>query len=182
MSHGYCRMLTVVAFTCVSASAAQNPPAPPPPGPAQAKLAFFAGRWTNESEMKPGPMGPGGKMSSTDVCEWFTGGFHLVCRGEGHSPMGDMKNLGIMGYDGERQRYTYYGIDNSGSGSGDMAYGQVTGDTWNWEGESMMGGQVVKQRYIIKQVSADSYTFEFSMSMAGGPWAVVMTGTETRIQ
>jgi len=45
-----------------------------------------------------------------------------------------------------------------------------------------MGGKSLKQRYVAKQVSADSYTFEFSMSQAGGPWAVVMTGTETRVK
>ena len=182
MSSHYRRVLIAVACAWVPALYAQNPPAPPQPGPAQAKLAFFVGRWANLSEMKPGPMGPGGSMSGTDVCEWFMGGFHVVCRGEGHSPTGDMKNLGILGYDSERQRYTYYGIDNSGIGSGDMAYGQVAGDTWSWEGESMMGGQAVKLRYVVKQVSPDSYTFEFSMSVAGGPWTVAMTGTETRIK
>jgi hypothetical protein len=182
MSSPYHTILAAVALTCVPTLYAQNPPAPPQPGPAQAKLAFFAGRWTSDAEMKPGPMGPGGKMTGTDTCEWFAGGFHVVCRGEGHSPMGDMKNLGILGYDSERQRYTYYGIDNSGMGSGDMAYGQVSGDTWNWEGESMMGGKPVKFRYTVKQLSPDSYSFQLDMSMDGGPWATSMMGTETRVK
>ncbi len=178
MSSRTLRMFTVVALISAPALSAQNPPAPPKPGPAQEKLAYFAGRWTMEGEMKPGPMGPGGKVTSNDVCEWFAGGFHLICRGEGTSPMGAGKNLGILGYDGERHRYTYYGIDNNGMG--DPAYGQLAGDTWTWEGETMMGGQAIKERYVVKQVSADSYTFEFSMSQAAGPWAVVMSGTETR--
>ena len=182
MSSRTLRMFTVVALISAPALAAQNPPPPPQPGPAQQKLAFFAGRWTSAGEMKPGPMGPGGKVSGTDTCEWFQGGFHLVCRSEGTSPMGAMKSMGILGYDTDRQRYTFYGVDNTGMGSGDMAYGQVSGDTWTWEGETMMGGQSVKQRYVAKQVSPDSYTFEFSMSLAGGPWAVVMTGTETRVK
>lgn len=181
MSHRYLPILTAVALAG-SALAAQNPPAAPQPGPAQAKLAYFAGRWNTESDMKPGVMGPGGKLSGTDTCEWFTGGFFIVCRGEGHSPMGDTKNIGILGYDGERQRYTYYGIDNSGMGSGDMAYGQVSGDTWNWESESMMGGKAVKTRYTIKVLSPDSYTFQLDMSIDGGPWATGMTGTETRVK
>jgi hypothetical protein len=159
---------------------AQNPPAPPQPGPAQAKLAVFAGRWTMESETKPGPMGPGGKMTGSDTCEWFTGGFHLVCRNESRGPMGEMKGLGILGYDSERQRYTYYGIDNSGFGSSDMAYGQVTGDTWNWESESMMGGKPVKSRYSIKLLTPDSYSFQLDMSIDGGPWTTAIVGTETR--
>ena len=180
MAHRAFAILTAVSLIGITTLAAQNPPTPPQPGPAQAKLAFFAGRWTVEGEMKPGPMGPGGKVTSNDVCEWFMGGFHLVCTSEGRSPTGATKGLGILGYDAERQRYTYYGIDNSGFG--DPAYGQVAGDTWTWEGESMMGGQVIKQRYVIKQVSPDSYSFELSMSMAGGPWTVAMTGTETRVK
>ena len=180
MSGRYQSLLTVLALACASTLAAQNPPAPPQPGPEQQKLGFFAGRWNSAGELKPGPMGPGGKVTGTNVCEWFQGGFHLVCRSEGTSPMGAMKSMGILGYDTDRKRYTYYGVDNSGMGAGDMAYGQVSGDTWTWEGETMMGGQAVKQRYVAKQLSPDSYSWEFSMSMAGGPWTVGGTGTETR--
>src|SRR5215470_16938350 len=150
-------LFALAAFAAVLS--AQNPPAPPKPGPEQQKLAFFAGRWTSEGEMKPGPMGPGGKVSGTDVCEWFQGGFHLVCRSEGSTAMGATKSMGILGYDTERKRYTYYGVDNSG-----------------------MGGQPLNERYVVKVVSPDSYTFEFSMQMGSGPWAVVMTGTETRVK
>jgi len=180
MSSRHYRLLTAIALLGVPALSAQNPPAPPQPGPAQQKLAYFVGHWTSAGEMQPGPMGPGGKISGTDVCEWFQGGFHLVCRGEGTSPSGPGKSLGILGYDSDRQRYTFYGIDNSGMGSGDMAYAQLVGDTWNWEGETMMGGQAVKQRYIVKQLSPDSYSFEYSISIAGGAWGVVVAGTETR--
>ena len=45
-----------------------------------------------------------------------------------------------------------------------------------------MGGQTVKGRYTIKQVSADSYTWTWEMSMGGGPFAVVATGTDTRVK
>lgn len=180
MSSRSCRLLTAFALTFAPALIAQSPPAPPQPGPAQQKLAYFAGRWTMDAEMKPGPMGPGGKITGTDTCEWFTGGWHVVCRGDGHTPMGDTKNIGILGYDAERQRYTYYGIDNSGMGAGDMAYGQVTGDTWNWEAQSMMGGKPLKTRYTIKQLSPDSYSFQLDMSIDGGPWTTAMAGTETR--
>ena len=65
---------------------------------------------------------------------------------------------------------------------GGPAYGNVAGDTWTWEDESQMGGQTVKGRYTIKQVSADSYTWTWEMSMGGGPFAVVATGTDTRVK
>ncbi|MGH7751517.1 MAG: DUF1579 family protein [Gemmatimonadales bacterium] len=159
---------------------AQAPQQPPKPRPELQRLAYFAGKWTSTGEMKPGPMGPGGKMTGTSNCEWFAGGYFLVCRGEGTSPGGPMQNVGVLGYNGERKRYTYYGYDNMGNG--DPAYGQIAGDTWNWEGESLMGGQTVKQRYTIKQLTADSYRWKWEMSVAGGEWALVGEGMDTRVK
>jgi hypothetical protein len=173
-------LVALLSGVAVPALGAQTMAAPPKPGPEHQKLAYFAGRWRSEGEMKPGPMGPGGKMTGTSTCEWFKGGFHLVCRSDGTGPGGAMQGLGILGYSSERKRYTYYGIDNSGMG--DPSYGELVGATWNWEGESLMGGQTVKGRYIIKQGSADSYSWTWEVSMAGGPWTLVGQGTETRMK
>src|SRR2546422_11098218 len=60
------------------------------------KLAYFLGRWSETVDMKPGPMGPGGKMTATSTCEWFSGGFYLVCRSEGRGPTGPQQGLGIL--------------------------------------------------------------------------------------
>ena len=151
---------------------------PPKPGPEQQKLAYFVGNWTFEGTMQPGPMGPGGKASGSDKCEWFPGGFHLVCRSDGTGPTGEMHGLSLMGYNAEQQAYTWYGIDNSGFGDG--ASGQLQGDTWSWQSESMMGGQSVKMRYTVVQRSAEAYSWRMEMSMAGGPWTLAGEGTETR--
>jgi len=175
------RSLAVVTLLVTPALRAQTPPPAPKPGPEHQKLAYFAGRWTQVGEMKPGPMGAGGKMTGTSTCEWFSGGFYLVCRSEGKGPAGEMRSMGILGYSGERKRYTYYGVDNTGMG-GDPAYAELAGDTWNWVGESVMGGQTVKSRYVIKQVSPDRYTWKWEMSVAGGPWTVAGEGTDTRIK
>jgi hypothetical protein len=43
-----------------------------------------------------------------------------------------------------------------------------------------MGGKPIKSRYTIKRVSADAYTFKGEISVAGAPFAVITTGTETR--
>jgi Protein of unknown function (DUF1579) len=170
--------LAIVALLVTPSLWAQAPAAPKP-GPEHQKLAYFAGRWNEVADMKPGPMGPGGKVTTTSTCEWFPGGFYLVCRGDGRGPMGEEHGLGILGYSTERKQYTYYGIDNAGMG-GTIAYGQVTGDTWTWEGESQMGGKPVKGRYVMKVASPDSYSWKWEMSVAGGPSAVVAEGTETR--
>lgn len=182
MRIAYRPLAAVVTLVAASTLRAQAPPQPPKPGPEHQKLAYFVGRWTEEGEMKAGPMGPGGKVTSVSLCQWFAGGgFYLVCRSDGKGPSGQMRSLGILGYSTERKRYTYYGIDNSGMG-GDPAYGDLAGDTWNWEGESMMGGKSVKYRYVIKQVSPDKYTWKWDMSVAGGAWTSVAEGTDTRVK
>src|SRR6185369_10853252 len=77
-------MLIACIVVSVSAqfAAAQAPPAPKP-GPENERLGFFVGKWTGTGEMKPGPMGPGGKMTTTDDCEWFEGHFSVVCHSAG---------------------------------------------------------------------------------------------------
>src|SRR5262245_33294027 len=69
------------------AAGAPAPPAPKP-GTEQKRIGYFAGHWNFQGEAKPSPMGPGGKISATETCDWFAGGFQLVCRSKGTGPMG----------------------------------------------------------------------------------------------
>lgn len=132
--------LVVVSFAGLQLVAAQAPEEPKP-GPEHERLGYFVGKWTSEGEMKPGPMGPGGKMTSTDTCEWFDGRFAVVCRSEGKTPMGPSKSVGILGYSAEEKVYTYYGIDNSNMTMTTVPRGTGQGDTWTYTDESMMGGK-----------------------------------------
>jgi hypothetical protein len=160
---------------------AQAPSQAPQPGPDVKKLEYFVGRWTSTGDFKPGPMGAGGKMTVTNNCEWFPGGFFVVCRSQGTTPMGSTQGLGILGYNTERKHYTYYAIDNSGMPP-EPVRGAFAGDTWTWEGEGTMGGQPVKGRYTMKVVSPDEYTWTWEMQMAGQPWTSIATGTDKRVK
>lgn len=174
-------LLACASTLILAATAFSQPPAgPPKPGPEHKKLDYFAGKWTFEGEMKPSPMGPGGKMTGSDTCEWFAGGFHLTCRSDGKGPMGEMKGLGFLGYSADDKAYTYSGINNIGDS--DSAKATLTGDTWSWTGESKMGGKPVKGNYIIKQLSPDSYSFHYEMSVDGAPFATVMEGKYNRVK
>src|SRR5713101_549158 len=93
----------LLALTCVGAVLGQAPSGPPKPGPEHQKLAYFAGKWASEGETKPSPFGPGGKFTFTETCEWYAGGFAIVCHSEGKMPEGTMKGLSIMGYDPEEK-------------------------------------------------------------------------------
>src|SRR5262249_12602966 len=53
------------------------------PTPEHARLGYFVGKWQTEGEMKPGPFGPGGKLTSQDDCQWFEGKFAGICNGQG---------------------------------------------------------------------------------------------------
>jgi len=111
--------LSVALAMTVTALAAQ---APPQPGPEQQRLAPFVGTWTFEGEAKPGPMGPGGKMTGTDRITWLPGGFFLQRSFQGKGPMGEMQGVEIIGYDAIKKTYGFHFFESTGvMGSGTMA-------------------------------------------------------------
>ncbi|HMC83571.1 MAG TPA: DUF1579 family protein, partial [Candidatus Polarisedimenticolia bacterium] len=132
----------------------------PKPSPEHKKLGYFVGKWTTVGEMKPSPAGPGGKTTSTDLCNWYEGGFAVVCTSTGRGPMGPTKSLGILSYSTEDQAYTYYGVDSTGMSMTTVPKGTVEGNTWTYDDESKMGGKTVKSRYTVQQLSPNAYTFK----------------------
>jgi uncharacterized protein DUF1579 len=174
------------AFAMVSAASLQFAAAQaqeaPKPGPEHARLGYFVGNWSAEGELKPGPMGPGGKFTSSDTCEWFEGKYSVICRSEGKMPMGPSKSIGILGYNTEEKVYTYYGIDNSNMTMASVPKGTLRGDTWTYTDEGMMGGKKVKSRVVIKELSPTSYTFRMDMQGPDGKWAPMMESKNTKQQ
>jgi Protein of unknown function (DUF1579) len=170
----------VVSMVGLPAALTAQAPAAAKPGPEHKRLEYFVGKWTTEGEMKPGPMGPGGKLTSNDTCEWFEGGFAVICRGEGTTPMGPNKSLGILGYSAEEKVYTYFGVDNSGMSMTSVPRGTLSGDTWTYTDESQMGGQKVKSRVTIKELSPTAYTFTMELQGPDGKWAPLMESKSTK--
>jgi hypothetical protein len=172
---GLCTALSVAGLQL---AAAQAPPTKP--GPEHKRLGYFVGKWNAEGEVKPGPMGPGGKMRSSDTCEWFEGEFSVICRYEGSGPTGPSKGIGILGYNTEEKVYTYYGIDNSAMTMTSVPKGTVKGDTWTYTDQGTMGGQKYKSRVTIKEVSPTEYTFRMEMQGPDGKWAPLMESRNTK--
>lgn len=175
------RMRTIAAVMsvgCLAAAIALAQGGPPKPGPEVQKLKVFEGKWTGESEMKPSPFGPGGKMTSADECTWADGGFQLVCKGTSTGPMGKMTGTSVMGWNGEDKAYKYMGYDSTGMMA--TARGQVTGKTWTWMGKDKMGGKTMHSRYTIVETSPTSYTFKWETSEDGKTWATIMEGKSTK--
>ncbi len=150
----------------------------PKPGPEVEKLGYFVGNWTVAGEVKPGPMGPGGKMTGSSDAAWVTGGFFVESREEFKGPPADSSDLSVMGYNPDDKVYTYHAFDNTGH----AAYytGTVDGDTWTWTGTEKMGDQSMKGRYTATVVSPASYLFKFELSPDGTSWTTVMEGKATK--
>jgi hypothetical protein len=157
--------------------AAAQGPQMPKPGPELKRLQYFAGTWHSEYELKPGPMGPGGKMTAVDQSQWMPGGFFLETRTEGNGTMGALKGLAVMGYDLEAKAYTYDAFNNFGEA--DHFKGTVQGDTWTWTADGMMNGKSTKLRFTAKEVSPTMYTMKFEMAPDNN-WTTVMEGKATK--
>ena len=167
-----------LGFSAGTVLLAQQPAGPPKPGPETKKLEVFAGKWKGEAEMKPGPWGPGGKMTSEQDCTWFDGGFQLVCRESGSGAMGNMKSEAVLGWGMEDKEYKYQGISSDGMIG--AANGTVNGNTWTWQSTDKMGGKVVHTRYTIVVTTPTSQTFKMETSPDGKTWTTAAEGKSTK--
>jgi len=150
----------------------------PKPGPELKKLDVLTGSWTLDGEMKPGAMGPGGKMTEIQKCEWMDGEFFLVCHADFKSSMGDGSGISVMGYSKDDKVYTYREFNSWGEF--EDSRGSLDGDTWTWLGDEKEGGTVTKGRFTMKITSPTSYNFTFEMSQDGTKWTTVMDGKATK--
>ena len=93
----------VVAVAVASSAVITQTPPPMKPGPEQKRIGYFAGKWNYQGEAKASPLGPAGKLISTDTCEWFAGGFHLVCRNKGTGPRGAATGQSVTAFESGAQ-------------------------------------------------------------------------------
>lgn len=173
----------VVVFACMTlltgiASSAEVPTETPKPAPELKRLDYFAGAWSTEGEIKPGPMGPGGKFTGTNHVEWMDGGFFLVTRSEFDGAMGKGAETAYMGYDVDDRTYTYDSFNTLGEA--DHARGSLDGDTWTWRSETRMAAETTKGRLTIKVLSPTTYRFRFEVSPDGTTWTTILEGKTTR--
>ena len=106
------------------------------------------------------------------------GGFFLTMHSEFKGTMGSGSGMAYMGYDPDKKVYTYDEFNSMGEA--EHSTGTVDGDTWTWNSEEHMGGNMVKARFIMKTLSPTSYTFKFEMSPNGSNWSTVMDGKATK--
>lgn len=164
-------MILVASFVLAAAALAQEMPKP---GPDHKKLDVFAGSWVLDGDVKPGSMGPGGKITEYEKCEWMEGGFYLVCHTDFKGSMGSGTGISVMGYSADDKAYTYREFNSWGEFTDSK--GSVDGDTWSWVNDEKMGAMTMKGKFTMKITSPTSYNFMFEMSPDGAKWTTVMDG------
>jgi hypothetical protein len=167
------KLRTVLAIILLVGCALAQIPAKP--GPEVKKLDYFAGTWTAEGTIPPGPWGAGGKFSVTHKNEWIAGNFFLESRSEFKMPPalgGDRQSTGILGYDAEKNVYTSTEFTSQGGRA--IAQGSLNGDTWTWTSSEKNEGQEIQERATNKILSPNSYSAKFEISQDGTNWTVMM--------
>ena len=155
---------------------AQTPP--PKPGPEHKRLERMVGRWSYEGEAKASPLGPGGKVTGTETCEWFQGGFGVVCRSKGTGPKGPMTGMNVMSYDTGQKTYTYYAISSQGDNI--FVRGSVKGNVWTFEDTMQADGKSMKVRATVTEESPTVSAFKLEIGPADGQMMVVEEGKSTK--
>lgn len=160
-----------------AAIVAQGPKAAP--GPEHKRIGYFAGQWKFEGEAKESPLGPGGKLTSSETCEWFAGGFQLVCRSKGTGPRGPMTGQSIMGYDPARKAYTFHAISSLGDNI--FVRGQVQDKVWTWTDQMTVEGKTMKVVATVTEETPTSYSFKLEVGGDGGQPMIVEQGKATKV-
>jgi hypothetical protein len=148
---------------------------PPKPAPELKKLDMLAGSWVLEGDVKPSPMGPGGKVTENEKCEWMEGEFFLVCHVDFKTATsGSGSGLSVIGYSTSDKAYTYREFNSWGEF--DDSKGTLDGDTWTWTSDEKIGDTMGKGRFTMKFTSSTSYNFTYEMSPDGAKWTAVVEG------
>src|SRR5215472_4295550 len=124
---------------------AQAPAGSPKPGPEHQRLAYFAGKWDIDADMKPSTFGPGGRAMYKQSCDWFEGNFAMVCHFEGTVQTRLLKGLSIMGWDPAAQTYTYF--STAAFRQANFPRGTGGDDTWSLNNETKINGKPMLVRF-----------------------------------
>ena len=145
------------------------------------RLGYYVGAWRGEGQTRGGPLGPAGRLSSTMTCEWFAGGFQIVCRGEETGPTGTRQFLNIRAYDQAARSYTEYSISSFGETEYNTG-GSMAGNTRTFVTPIDANGRRVQIRYFEELVSPTRFTYRAEASVDGGAWQLIAEGAIRRVQ
>jgi hypothetical protein len=153
---------------------------PPKPGPEHKRLERGVGQWNYQGEAKESPMGPAGKITGSETCELFQGGFALVCRSKGTGPKGPTTGLNVTSYDEAQKSHTYYAISSQGDNI--FVRGHIKGNVWTFEDTIDVGGKPMKLRATVTEESPTATAFKLEAGPADGQMMLIEEGKSTKVK
>ena len=153
---------------------------PTQPGPEHKRLERGVGQWNYQGEAKESPMGPAGKITGSETCELFQGGFALVCRSKGTGPKGPATGLNVTSYDEGQKSHTYYAISSQGDNI--FVRGHIKGNVWTFEDTIDVGGKPMKLRATVTEESPTATAFKLEAGPADGQMMLIEEGKSTKVK
>jgi len=157
-------------------------PAPKPDPQLKQFSALFAGRWTYDGEYKPGPLGPGGKITGEYTGQTILKGFFFEGRETEKGATGEVHNVEIDAYDPANKNFTSNLYQDDGSRfSGTVT---VSANTITWEGKYFVAGQPILLRApFVLAADRTTATEKVDVSTDGGKtWGPFFEATWTKVK
>jgi hypothetical protein len=178
MRNRFLACIATAASLALATAAAQQAGPPLRPGAEHARLGFFVGEWTTQSEIKPGPWGPGTKLTGRDKCTWMEGRFFVLCNTELEGEFGKIFGHDVMGFDPGGRRYLRAGFHSDGQAV--LETGGVEGATWTFASERSAGNMTIRNRVVFIEKPPGRYDFRIEVSQDGTRWETLAEGSATR--
>lgn len=171
-------LVAVVAVLAAGATIQAAPEESMKPAAEMANLEWFNGSWTCDGTTTAGPMGPGGKVTSTVKSHKDLGGFWQsgMVRSTAGANKPAMEGMFHMTYDGGAKEYVMLWVDNMGGYAKETSSGW-DGDKMVFTGSSAMGGKQMPTRDTFVKSGKTSMKHDWEGQMDGSTWAAM--GSET---
>lgn len=139
------------------------------PGAEHQKLSPIVGKWTVE----------GMEDSFVEICEWYPGGYFVVCNSESKTKTGIAKGVSVLGYSKEEKLYTYYHYGSTGSSQ--TLRCNIIDNVFNFFGEETVNGNLTKTK-VTMTPQGDNFHFKEEISVNDGPWKTTASFMYVRLK
>ena len=172
-------VLLLALVVCFATAMQAQAPAPKP-DPALKKLSVLVGHWTYEEEYKPGPLGPGGKVTGDWTAQMILGGFLLQARSTEKGPAGETRGLEIDGYDPMNKNLCSQSYRDDGSTFSGVI--TASGNTYTWAGKFVVAGKQYQYKGTF-ELAPDlaSATYNEEISVDGKTWTPLGEARYTKV-
>lgn len=135
---------------------------------------YFAGRWSFEWDVPDSPLGPGGRITGTEIYKRGLDGRFFESEYEGQAPSGSFKGRAVMIYHPEHKVVSRHETDSRGFST--LKSGTIGGDLGGYytiyyeSAPFTYKGQVLRMKTTTQLLSPVHYHVRAQISVDGGPF------------